>query len=481
ARRSRPLLDGKLRNILSCILLNSPPGLAPGGDAVKMLLRQRIASSCLPSPRLLFQTGEKWAGEEGQPLAKLWAQRYNGAVGERKPIALRVVKCALEIGMLGALAGCGRSQAPPPPVSAPPARVAPAVPQEPLPLWMSREALTESLLESLRKRVMGRREALRDVARIATEIGPIVADAARQPQAEAGLRRMALESGMTFAEARAQWIALQEADLLLESGGDPDAVSPSQAVGVAQWLAGTANANGLPVNLKESRRLSAKIVPLKWKIAWCAYLTGLNADPAAPGAPLISPAEAAAQLPALRSELEMLRAKRRRADARYDPRKAIFAQTRYLLRLYPRFPSPDWLFQAYHGGEAGVQRTLRKYLGNAWPGSSAAAIRFGRHGQPLRYEDLYFSTTPRARRDAFAYLYGRSDDHRYYWWKLRASQEVIALYRRDPAAFQRQWEAFFPGRSKEAVWYPDAPAESLADLAALQAACASRRLVPVGP
>lgn len=383
--------------------------------------------------------------------------------------------------MLGALAGCGRSQAPPPPVSAPPARGAPTVTQEPLPLRMSREALTESLLASLRKRVMGRREALRDVARVATEIGPIVADAARQPQAEAGLRRMALESGTTFEETRAQWIALQEADLLLESGGDPDAVSPSQAVGVAQWLAGTANANGLPVNLKESRRLSAKITPLKWKIAWCTYLTGPNADPAAPGAPAVTPAEAAAQLPALRSELEMLRAKRRRADARYDPRKAIFAQTRYLLRLYPRFPSPDWLFQAYHGGEAGVQRTLRKYLGNAWPGSAAAAIRFGRHGQPLRYEDLYFSTTPRTRRDAFSYLYGRSDDHRYYWWKLRTSQEAVALYRRAPAAFQRQWEAFFPGRSKEAVWYPDAPAEALADLAALQAACASRRLVPVGP
>jgi hypothetical protein len=292
---------------------------------------------------------------------------------------------------------------------------------------------------------------------------------------------MARESGTTFEKARAQWIALQEADLLLESGGDPDAVSPSQAVGVAQWLAGTANANGLPVNLKESRRLTAKITPLKWKIAWCAYLTRPEADTAAPGAPPIPPAEAAAQLPALRSELEMLRAKRRRADARYDPRKAIFAQTRYLLRLYPRFPSPDWLFQAYHGGEGGVQRTLTKYLGNVWPGSSAAAIRTGRQGQPLRFEDLYFDTTPRARLQAFSYLYGRSDDHRYYWWKLRTSQEAIALYRRDPAAFEKQWESYFPGRSKEAVWYPDAPAASLADLAALQAACSSRRLVPVGP
>ncbi len=399
---------------------------------------------------------------------------------------LVLLLCGIICGL--ALGGCER----PPVLHAPPLALGISAPSAAsnapvpapflnrLPLALDKEGLTASILEGLRKRIMGRRESLRDIERIATQVGPIVAEAAQQPQVTAALQQMAAESGLSLEEMRAQWVAMQEADLLLESGGDPDAVSPSQAVGVAQWLAGTARAHGLKVNLAESNRLTRKIDHLKWQIAWYTYLLCPDADPHAPGAPTVSRQEIEAQLPVLQQELEMLRAKRRTVDARYDPRQAIFAQTRYLLRLYPRFPSPDWLFQAYHGGEGGVQRTLQKYLGGAWPGS-ATAIRYGRHGRPLRFEDLYLTTTPRSRPAAFAYLYGRSDDHRHYWWKLRASEEALALYRRDPAAFRSAWESLLPGRSRAALWYPNAQAQTLDDLPALQSACASRRLTPVNP
>src|SRR5262249_30040336 len=160
----------------------------------------------------------------------------------------------------------------------------------------------------------------------------------------------------------------------------------------------------------ESRRLTHKIEPLRLRVAWLEYLSRPDADPTAPGAPALSREEAAKQLPAARAELEMLRAKRRRVDSRYDPQKALFAQTRYLLSLYPKIPAPDWLFQAYHGGVAGAQRLLKRYLGKAWPGFLAEAIRFGPSGRLLTFEEVYFETTPRARPDAFTYLYGRSDD-----------------------------------------------------------------------
>jgi hypothetical protein len=62
---------------------------------------------------------------------------------------------------------------------------------------------------------------------------------------------------------------------------------------------------------------------------------------------------------------------------------------------------------------------------------------------------------------AFDYLYGRSDDHRHYWWKLRAAGEAIAERRRDPDGFRRRWEAFLPGRFAEAAWYPDGPSRSV--------------------
>lgn len=313
------------------------------------------------------------------------------------------------------------------------------------------------------------------------DVAPIVAAAARQPQVQGAFRQMARDSGIAVEAARARWIRMQEADLLLESGGDPDALSVAEAVGVAQWLATTGRRNGLRVDLAGSRRLTQTIDALKRRIAWLEYLQLPQADTTLPGAPRgVGRAEAAARIPELRARLEALRRKRQAIDARYDPHRAIFAQTRYLLRLYPRFPRADWLYQAYHGGEQGAARTLRMYLGRAWPGSTAAAIRRGGPGgRALRFEDVYFNTTPRGRPDAFRYLYGRSDDHRYYWWKLRAAEETIARYRRDPAEFARQWEAFLPGRALEAAWYPDAPAEAVESRAELRAALAAGDLVPV--
>lgn len=379
------------------------------------------------------------------------------------PTARLLILSALAVG--GLWIGAGPAAAPLPPAG--------------LPLDPGRERLAEMVQDSLRKRLMGRRDSLVKIERVVREVAPLVAEAARQPEAASAIGALARDEGITLAAARERWVRLQEADLLLESGGDPDAVSVSEAVGVAQWLAATARGNGLPVNVAASRRLTARIDALKLQIAWREYLLRPDADPRAPGAPPLRRAEAASQLPALRLERDRLRAERRRVDARYDPRRAIFAQTRYLARMYRRFPSLDWVYQAYHGGEAGAARTLRLYLGSRWPGSAAAAIR-GRGRPPLRFEDVYFTVTPRARPAAFDYLYGRSDDHRRYWWKLRVAAEAIALYRRDPARLRRTWEAYLPGRALEAAWYPAGPAEALPDLAALRSARRRGALIGVG-
>lgn len=389
---------------------------------------------------------------------------------------------SLAVGLLGGaclalVVGCGRAE--PSQTSPSPVLRTTAVAAEPLPLALDSARLSSSIIESLRKRVLGRRASLPDVERVVCEVRPVLAAATRQPAAEKALRQIARDNRTSLEEARAHWIALHEADILLESGGNPEAVSVSEAVGVAQWIASTARRAGLSVNVGESERLTRKIDDLKRRIAWMEYLRRPDADPNAPGAPRVTRAEAEAKRSTLQQELEMLRAKRRRVDPRYDLRRALFAQTRYLLALYPRFPSLDWVFQAYHGGEAGARRTLQRYLGSAWPGSTAAAIRYGRAGKPLSFEHLSLTIGPRSHPQAFDYLYGRGDDHRYYWWKLRTAQEGLALYRRDPAAFRRQWEAFLPGRAKEAYWHPDGPQKAITDLPTLEAACRERRLLPV--
>lgn len=495
-----------------------------------------------------------------------------------------------------------------------------------------RALLVDSIIRSQKKRIWGRKRSLPDVARVATQIGPLVARALEQPSIQADLRALAEQSGMSLAEYKTYFRHKQEADILLESGGDPNARSVSNAIGVAQFLAGTARASGgLKVDLPDSRRLTGRIMRAEGEIAaleelpedWVKPLPGaapaarphpalIAAVPAPPKAPESPPAAelptraplasrgarperaavadtalpapaappnatgrpaadatsgagapsesrspvpspsqatpaavASASAPAEASpssgtpapgdsaakeanptpapiekpsvapapkpavcpapkpaaavvtrdeliakraqELRLLEAKRRQVDERYDPAKAIASQTRYLVRMARRYGSLDWVFQAYHGGEGGVRNTVAYYLGDRWKafGSPESAIRgvltsrggLERVRQPLTFEDLYFKTTPRAQPAAFSYLYGRSDNHRYYWWKILAAEHAIALYRRDPAQFREEWQALRPGQRLEVVWYPRSKELNFHNVAALKQGYASGQLV----
>jgi hypothetical protein len=401
---------------------------------------------------------------------------------KRAPSAALLIACALA-------SGCGHSRHPiarrnnPPPLSATgKPRPHYATVATGLPLALSPDARRQAILASLRKAVMGRAETRRDIGRVADQIGPLVAAACAQPDVQPYFARMAQDEGITAREARDRWVHMQEGDILLESGGDPEAVSSAGAVGVSQWMPGAGTHGTLAINRKESARLTGKIDPLEWKIAWLKYW----AHPDLPihgtlpaNIPIVSRAQAAQKLPALESTLAMLRQKRQKIDRRYDPAAAVLAQTRYLLALYDRFPSPDWLFQAYHGGEAGVERLLHKYLGSEWTGSAAQAIRSGNGGHALTFEDVYLTTSPYSHTDVFLYLYGRGDDHRHYWWKLRVAEQAIALYRSDPREFEKQWLALSPGHGMEAVWYPDETKNPIANLSALKSADRKGRFAPV--
>ena len=398
-------------------------------------------------------------GLRGWPGATLWGFLHAGA---------GFVGLAFLAG-----AGCG-PRAVVPVGAAPEATVTPSlspfahvVQAREFPRGLSRAQLRKRIIVDVRERLMSHRDIERDAARMVNEIAPIVEDAVRQPEVLPGLEAFAADSDTTVEEARKRWAQLQIADIMLESGGDPDALSSAAAAGAAQWLAGTARGAGLPVDLRASNQLTARITATRCRIAWIEYLRRPDARPDAPGAPA-SALPDAALLPSLNSELETLRENRRRVDARYDPRRAIFAQTRYLLRIYAKFPSPDWLFQAYHGGEAGAAKTLRLYLGKSWPGTVDAAIRTGADGAPLTFDTLYFTTSPGFHAEAFSYLYGRSDDHRHYWYKLLAAEQVLEVYRKSPEAFHKEWESNLPGRRIEAYWYPEAAAETIPNLQALK-------------
>ena len=385
-------------------------------------------------------------------------------------IFLLIVLCL----MILLLSGCRPQQTAPPTVpKMPTVRV---VLQSPLPMQLSDAEWERTVLASLEKRIVGRRETFGDIERIVARISLLIREAVYSPELSVDFETIAQDNGLSLVEMREQWIATQEADLLMESGGRDDAISPSDACGVAQWLASTGRANGLYVNENESKRLTAKINPLKTQISWHEYLSRPDAKTNLPNAPELSQAEAIAQLPALRAELQLLNAKRRTVDERFVPSRAVFAQTHYLVKLYRRFPGLDWLYQAYHGGEGGATRTLKLYLGSYFPGNTADAIRYGNSGSRLNWETLYKNVTPQTRPDAFDYVYGRGDDHRHYWWKLRVCRGAIARYRSNKAAFEQEWLALLPGRSKEVLWYPNAQALSLPNITDKPNALASGKL-----
>src|SRR5580700_8238742 len=136
----------------------------------------------------------------------------------------------------------------------------------PAPLPLDARPRPDLVVASLNKRVLGRENSQRDIYRVMHDVDPIVVDAVKQPSVQDDLKRFADSQGLTIDKMRANWIAMQDADLLLESGGDPDAVSPAGAVGVAQWMPATGAAVGLVVNLGEAEKLTPQITELQRQI-----------------------------------------------------------------------------------------------------------------------------------------------------------------------------------------------------------------------
>lgn len=367
----------------------------------------------------------------------------------------------------------------------------------------------ERIIEAQRKRIMGRLRSLEQVRRVATTIRPLVDRALESPSIQGDLRLLARATGMTTEQYRRYFAGKQESDLLLESGGDPNAHSVSDAIGVAQFLAGTGRRCGLRVDPAASSSLTRKIRDVERQIEWLEAqpqswakavppaLAGVvptmpaseTASDDASLLPASSPQPAAEEgvwsrdqwIAYRKSQRAPLVAKRRQVDERYDPARAIMAQTRYLVGLTRRYGGVDWALQAYHGGEAGAARTMRLF--NEGVGSrtqlASRGASYGRQGMGrwLPYTEMYQRVSPTGTPAAFSYLFGRSDDHRYYWWKVLMAERALDLYRKDATEFERQWRDLHPGLNADAVFLREVDQHQFDNDAELTAAYREGRLV----
>ena len=233
-----------------------------------------------------------------------------------------------------------------------------------------------------------------------------------------------------------------EGMVFLESAGRPDVIAgsdPADAAGLAQILAETgSNLLGMHVNLAASRRLTKKIA---------------RATTAA--------------------RVRKLEAARRRVDDRFDPGKALAAAARYLTIAKRRFGREDLAVTSYHMGIGNLENVLRDYAG----GNAGTPIGKVVSDNHLTYARVYFDSTPLRHQTAYALLSRFGDDSSNYYWKVLAAEEIMRLYRTDPARL-RQLSALQNGRaSAELVLHPEGSTRIYQSPASIAADVAAGRLV----
>jgi hypothetical protein len=210
-----------------------------------------------------------------------------------------------------------------------------------------------------------------------------------------------------------------EAIVFLESAGRPDAQASSDlrgAAGLTQILAQTATGLlGLKVGVAASERLTRRIAH------------GGSA-----------------------ARIRRLVAQRRRADERFDPRKALEATTRYLELAKQELGRDDLAVVSYHMGIGNLQGALKAYGETDIP-----------------YAQLFFDSTPVRHADAWRRLASLGDDSSTYLWRVRAAESIMKAYRDDPGDVVRH-AALQAGPSAEHVLRPPVPTPRFTDAAALR-------------
>jgi hypothetical protein len=182
---------------------------------------------------------------------------------------------------------------------------------------------------------------------------------------------------------------LIEGMVLLESAGRADAIASDDlegAVGLTQILAETATSLlDMQVDVRASERLTRRLARAR------------------------GPREA-----------DRLRAKRRRVDERFDPRKSLAATGRYLKLAMDEFGREDLAVVSYHMGIGNLQGVLGAY------GDDDAS-----------YARVFFDSAPNNHPRAYRLLMRLGDDSKTYLWRVLASHEVMRLYRDDRARLER--------------------------------------------
>jgi hypothetical protein len=225
----------------------------------------------------------------------------------------------------------------------------------------------------------------------------------RDPQAVPGARRITGNAKLqllfkTAGQRSGMPATLIEAISYLESWGDPKAESPSGPRGIMQISGATARSMGLRVVVSTRYKVTREKVAVKTSGGKPKYKTVTHKTP----------------------YLVTLR------DDRLSPDRAIPAAAVYLAGLERKFGGRDWAVFAYHCGVGCVgemQELTRRARGI--PNDQITVPRMFFSSNPAWNRELYDAVQQQMQRD-----YSPT-----YYFRVMRAQQLLALYRRDPQAF----------------------------------------------
>jgi hypothetical protein len=194
-----------------------------------------------------------------------------------------------------------------------------------------------------------------------------------------------------------------EAICYLESWGDPKAQSITGPRGIMQISGATAVGMGLKVTYATRYKATRDKVPLKAKGKGKGKATYRTVTRKTPYKVLVR-------------------------DDRIRPERAIPAAAHYLAGMERKFGGQDWAVFAYHCGQGCVgmlQEITRRARGI--PADKMTVARMFFASSPAWNRELYDAVQQQMQRD-----YSPT-----YWFRIRRAEQLLALYRRDPAEFAR--------------------------------------------
>jgi hypothetical protein len=224
----------------------------------------------------------------------------------------------------------------------------------------------------------------------------------REPQAVAGARRILSPSLQALFRSASQRSGIPaeliEAVAYLESWGDAKAESPDGPKGIMQISEATARSMGLKVVHGTRYKITREKVPVKSKRKKPKYRIVTHKTP----------------------YQVTLR------DDRLVPGRAIPAAAKYLASMERKFGGRDWAIFAYHCGQgcvAEMQELTRRARGI--PPDQATVARMFFSCSPVWNQELYQAIGQQMQRD-----YSPT-----YWFRVERAEQLLALDRRDAAAF----------------------------------------------